>query len=210
MRVSELSSRTGVPVPTIKYYLREGLLAPGVATSANQSSYSDEHVRRLALIRALVDLGGLSIATVGDVIAAIDDPDMPLSYVFGIAQLAISDTDLHDPLDEADPHLATVDALTERMGWTVSADNPGRMGVARVLEAYERAGHPELAEIWDGYARGAELIAQADLASVQRQHTVADMAETVVVGTVLGDAMLTSLRRMVQEHESYRLFPAQR
>lgn len=29
MRIGELSRRTGVPVPTIKYYVREGLLPPG-------------------------------------------------------------------------------------------------------------------------------------------------------------------------------------
>ena len=29
MRIAELSNRSGVPVPTIKYYLREGLLPFG-------------------------------------------------------------------------------------------------------------------------------------------------------------------------------------
>ena len=33
MRISELAATTGVPVHTLKYYLREGLLMPGEATS---------------------------------------------------------------------------------------------------------------------------------------------------------------------------------
>ena len=35
MRIAELSQTTGVPVPTIKYYLREGLLPSGELTSPN-------------------------------------------------------------------------------------------------------------------------------------------------------------------------------
>jgi len=33
MRISQLSAESGVPIPTIKYYLREGLLPGGEATS---------------------------------------------------------------------------------------------------------------------------------------------------------------------------------
>ncbi|CAA9274079.1 MAG: Regulatory protein MerR, partial [uncultured Actinomycetospora sp.] len=73
MRVAELSRRTGVSVASIKYYLREGLLPPGERTSPNQASYGDDHVRRLRLVRALIDVGGLSVVGTRDVLAAIDD-----------------------------------------------------------------------------------------------------------------------------------------
>ncbi len=66
MRMAALSEASGVPVPTIKFYLREGLLPPGHRTSPNQSQYDDEHVRRLALIRSLTEIGGYSLATVAD------------------------------------------------------------------------------------------------------------------------------------------------
>ena len=46
MRIAELSQKTGVPVPTIKYYLREGLLPAGELTSPNQAHYDDRHVQR--------------------------------------------------------------------------------------------------------------------------------------------------------------------
>ena len=41
MRIAELSQKTGVPVPTIKYYLREGLLPEPVKTSRNMAYYPE-------------------------------------------------------------------------------------------------------------------------------------------------------------------------
>ncbi len=46
MRISELSRRSGVSIPTIKYYLRDGLLPAGRATAANQADYDEDHLRR--------------------------------------------------------------------------------------------------------------------------------------------------------------------
>ena len=74
MRMGQLSSETGVAVATIKYYLREGLLPAGELSPPNQARYDESHVRRLALIRSLLEVGGLSIADVGAVLAVIDDP----------------------------------------------------------------------------------------------------------------------------------------
>jgi DNA-binding transcriptional MerR regulator len=207
--MSQLSESSGVAVATIKYYLREGLLPAGVATSANQASYSDEHVARLRLIRALIEVGGLPVATARSVLQAIDTPNMPLSYVFGVAQYAVSYASIYDPIESSEG-TATVAALLAQRGWLVCADNPGLRGAARVLDAYRRTGHPDLAVIPDGYAEASESIARADLAFVAGQPDVATMTETVVVGTVLGDALLASLRRMAQEHVSYQLFPAPR
>ncbi|MBX3098943.1 MAG: MerR family transcriptional regulator [Salinibacterium sp.] len=208
MRISELSSATGVTVPSIKYYLREGLLPQGELTSANQASYADSHVQRLKLIRALIDVGGLAVATAKDVLGAIDDTSLPLTCVFGIAQRAVSDTSLYEPVEGETDGTRQVRETIDRMGWHVSSDNPGIQGAARVIDTYTRVGHPELAQIWEGYAEAAELIARADLATVARNERLEAMAETVVVGTVLGDALVSSLRRMAQEHISNLQFPA--
>lgn len=194
-------------MPTIKFYLREGLLAAGERSSANQASYDESHLQRLKLIRALLDTGGLPVRTAREVLEAIDNPALPLTWIFGVAQHAISDAALFAPITEPTSGLAKVDTFLERRGWHVSPGNPGRFGAARVLESYEGSGHPELAEIWDGYAAGSELIAEADLDLVSRKSDVESMSETVVIGTILGDAMLSSLRRMAQEHISSQQFP---
>jgi len=210
VKISELSAASGVPVATLKFYLREQLLPAGRATKVNQADYDESHLRRVQLIRALVDVGSLPVATVREVLTAIDTPDLPLTWVFGVAQLAVSDASLYAPMEEETAGTEAVHAAIERLGWHVSPGNPGVQGAARVLDSYERIGHPELAQIWDGYAAGAELIARADLATVAARDDVQDMAETVVVGTVLGDALIASLRRMAQEHISNQQFPANR
>ncbi|MDQ4008931.1 MAG: MerR family transcriptional regulator, partial [Actinomycetota bacterium] len=64
MQMSELARAGGVPVATVKYYLRERLLPPGVATSATRSTYDEGHLLRLRLIRALVEVGQLRLDAV--------------------------------------------------------------------------------------------------------------------------------------------------
>ena len=78
MRISELSDVTEVPVPTIKFYLREGLLPRGRSIATNLADYDESHVRRLRLIRALTEVGGLPLTMVRTVLGAVDDPDLPM------------------------------------------------------------------------------------------------------------------------------------
>src|ERR1700712_5486451 len=89
MRIAELSRRSGVSVASIKYYLREGLLPAGELTSPNQARYGEEHVRRLRLVRALVDVGRLTIAGPRAGLAAVDADDVPLHEVLGATQGAL-------------------------------------------------------------------------------------------------------------------------
>jgi DNA-binding transcriptional MerR regulator len=72
MRLAELSRRSGVPRSTIKFYLREGLLAPGAATARNQASYGSQHLERLELIRGLREVAGLPLEAVGRVTRELD------------------------------------------------------------------------------------------------------------------------------------------
>jgi DNA-binding transcriptional MerR regulator len=53
LRISELSERSGVPVATIRHYLREGLLPEPVRTSRNMAYYPPEFVERIRLIKQL-------------------------------------------------------------------------------------------------------------------------------------------------------------
>jgi DNA-binding transcriptional MerR regulator len=102
MRISELSSKTGVPVATIKFYLREDLLHDGVRTAATQAQYDESHMGRLRLIRALIGPGGLSIAAAHRVIQAIDEPPESLYELLGIAARAVAGPNLEDALRALD------------------------------------------------------------------------------------------------------------
>ena len=53
LKVGELAEASGVSVPTIKHYLREGLLPEPVKTSRNMAYYPPEFVDRIKLIKQL-------------------------------------------------------------------------------------------------------------------------------------------------------------
>jgi|SRR5579859_371482 len=53
MTINELAQNAGVTVRTIRYYVEQGLLPPPAA--GYPAEYTDEHLRRLALIRRLKD-----------------------------------------------------------------------------------------------------------------------------------------------------------
>lgn len=53
LRMGELAEASGVSAPTIKHYLREGLLPEPVRTSRNMAYYPPEFVERIKLIKRL-------------------------------------------------------------------------------------------------------------------------------------------------------------
>ncbi|KOX12432.1 MerR family transcriptional regulator [Nocardiopsis sp. NRRL B-16309] len=201
MRIAELSRVTGVPAPTIKYYVREGLLPPGERTNRNQAQYDERHVRRIKLVRALVEAGGLSIATARDVLAKIDAPEHDMLTAVGKAQFAMSTPPQRQEGDEEAWEAATrrVDDLIARRGWHSVPTNPARRTLASALVALERLGQYDKLDLLDTYAEAAERIVAAEIEVLLRRPDVDSMAEGLVVWTALGDVMLSSLRRIAQE-----------
>ncbi|MEU9231065.1 MerR family transcriptional regulator [Streptomyces subrutilus] len=209
MRIGELSRRTGVPVPTIKYYVREGLLPPGELTSPNQASYGDPHERRLRLIRALLEVGGLSLAAIGEVLDAVDDKDRPVHKVLGAAADRLVPGHTSEPDAETDLARDKVARLIGERGWRVSPASPAGEALAVALAALARVGHAGFAaEVLDEYAGAAERVARVDVEYVAGKAAREDLVETVVVGTVLGDAVFAALRRLAQVDASARTFEA--
>jgi DNA-binding transcriptional MerR regulator len=207
VRISELSARSGVAVGTIKFYVREQLLPGGEKTSATQTNYGEPQLSRLRLIRALVEVGGLSIANVRHVLTAIDDEELPVGYAIGAAAHSLPATARPDADDEPTAGERAIEDLLTRRGWHVSPDNAGRALAARVLDDYLDLARPDLLAPLEVYAEAAERVAEADLETVAAAATRSAMAETVIVGTVLGDALFAGLRRMAHENASVRLFP---
>ncbi|MFD8549437.1 MerR family transcriptional regulator [Streptomyces sp. NPDC059649] len=205
MRIGELSRATGVAVPTIKYYVREGLLPAGRLTSPNQARYDDGHVRRLRLIRGLMDVGGLSVAAVREVLAAVDSPEEPVHKVLGAAQVAIAPPQAAAP-DDIEEARRTVDALLRRRGWRVAPENPSVEALAVALATFQGLGHRDFEEHLDVYADACERVADADLAWVGRNAEVDRLVESVVVGTVVGDAVLSAMRRLAHVDASARRY----
>ncbi len=208
MRIAELSRQSGVSLPTIKYYVREGLLPPGELTSPNQAQYDDSHLRRLKLIRALLDVGGLSIAATRDVLASIDAPGKSLHDTLGKAQYATTPQRDYQADEQARATaLQEVDELIGRRGWQIKPTSPARQLLAEAVSALHGLGQDDLLVSLDDYAEAAERIAAADVNAVLRRPDIDSMLEAVVVGTILGDTLLAALRRLAQENVSAHATP---
>ena len=155
-----------MPAATIKYYVREGLLPGGERTGYNQVEYDESHLQRLRLLRALIGLGGIPVAAVDQVVAAVEDADRTVHSTLGEAQRAVSATSVDEVLRVAE----------NRDGSSRTCSTPtarGRTPRGAGTEWLERAGD--------------------DLDA---------LSERAVVGTVLGDALLTAARREAQKQAS--------
>lgn len=204
MLMSELSARSGVPVPTVKYYLRAGLLHPGVATSVTRSTYDDSHVRRLRLVRALVEVGGLRLREVRAVITAVGDESVSMHRAMGTAHGLLS-------AGATPPQAARdrVDQMLSKLRWRVVDDSPNRDELARALDALEGADHPVRDETLQSYAASMHDVAETDLGTIPSDDREAAV-RGAVLGTVLVEPVLAALRRLAQEDVSARRFGARR
>lgn len=199
MRISELSRRTGVPVATIKFYLREGLLPEGVRTSATQAQYAEAHEARLGLIRALVGPAGLTIAQVRQVLTVIADPPESLHDLLGLAQPDGAPTDLHPGHDR-------VHALMREWGWPLEVkDCASHDALAAALNALDEADFVLPEGALELYKDHMEQIADYELSTVPTDSPTAAV-RFVALGTVLPEPLLLALRRMAQQAASARRF----
>jgi DNA-binding transcriptional MerR regulator len=201
VRISELSDRAGVPVATIKYYLREGLLRPGEHTAPNQARYGDEHVRRLRLVRSLREVGGLSIEAIRDVVVVLDDPDRSFHDVLGAAHRALAPPSDRPPEPDA---LRSVDGLLDDLGWQVAPDAAGRALLARALAGLRDVDGDVGAEVFRHHAETVDALAALEVDHVVRRNSRAEAVEALVIGTVVFERALVALRLLAHEHHSGR------
>lgn len=197
MRVSELSTAAGVPVATIKYYLREGLLPAGRRTSPTQAVYDESHVARLRLVRALTEVAGLSLGTTRRLLDTLDH--VGVHEALGIAQAALP------PPVGLDTDATPAKAVAEAMGWRVSEGSVALRQLAVALRAADEAGLPLSPERLETYGTAAARIAAADVDGVPTS-SLEDAVAYSVVGTVLYEPVLLALRRLAHEDASSRRF----
>ncbi|MBA6437745.1 MULTISPECIES: MerR family transcriptional regulator [Streptomyces] len=211
MRLAELSERSGVPTATIKYYLRERLLPPGERITATQAEYGEEHLRRLRLVRSLIQVGRMPVATAREVLAAAEDESLSQNARMGAAVWALPQG---PGPDEDDPHAARareqVDAVLGRMGWSYGQElgdtSPAYRTLVAAIASLDRLGYPHDTEHLLVHARLAGELAVADLDLVETYDTPPERVEAVVALTVLYEPVLLSLRRLAQTEESSRRF----
>jgi DNA-binding transcriptional MerR regulator len=200
MRIGELSKATDVPVPTIKYYLREGLLPAGELSSPNQASYGDTHVRRLRLIRALIELAQVPVATVKEILESLDSDTEPLHEQIGRAHRALTPTRRLSATDEArTAATAQVTGLIADRGWSIDPEAPALATLIDTVAALRTLGQDNLVAHLDTYADAVERFTQFEIDAVTANPTRDQLAESVVIGTILGETLIASLRLLAQE-----------
>ncbi len=79
LRMGELAEASGVPAPTIKHYLREGLLPEPVKTSRNIAYYPPEFVDRIQLIKQLQEERFMPLKAIKSVLD--EDPERARALV---------------------------------------------------------------------------------------------------------------------------------
>jgi DNA-binding transcriptional MerR regulator len=199
MRISELAQATDVPTHTLKYYLREGLLMAGAATSRTTADYGVEHVERVRLVRALIEQGGIGIAGVHAVLAALREPPKSWHDFLGIAYAAL-------PLPGASEAVSPeVDDLVAELGWAIEPGCPPAHALGAAIRSAREAGVPLGHDDLLRYAERMHEVALLDLAKVDEVAAAGGPAAAlrlVVLGNVLLDPVLIALRRVAQEAAS--------
>lgn len=198
MRVSELVAASGVPLATVKYYLREGLLMPGVSTSATRSRYNEHHLERLALIKALAS-AGLPIDRIRAVLTLIESPEDTLFETLGRGIAALPPY-VDEPDHPGDPHAPRYPRAKRVLDALGQVYDPRFVAVAqleRALRAAEDVGIPMTDERAEVYGRHIRGIAEYDLASMPE--SVERAVPYAVLGTAIYEPIITALRRLAHQ-----------
>lgn len=199
MRISDLSRQTGVPVPTIKFYLRERLLPPGEPTGRNQAIYGKAHLRRLRLIRAFTTVGQLDLTSVRALLAAIENETLSLPTLFDVVNRTLLPQENPRPDDGFALRGARedVEGLIHEHGWRVDPEGPVSTHLAQVLAALRRLGCDCGMDFFATYAEAAEklVVLELDLLSPEHPDCAAAVARSVLL-----EVALCAMRRMALEH----------
>ncbi|MFB2550969.1 MerR family transcriptional regulator [Ensifer soli] len=90
LSIGDLSKRSGVKVPTIRYYEDVGLVPPPERSEGNQRRYDRRALDRLSFIRHARDLG-LPIEAIRSLIELGEHPEQPCADADRIAAEQLAD-----------------------------------------------------------------------------------------------------------------------
>lgn len=202
MRISELAERSGVSVATIKYYLREGLLPPGNKVSERRAEYADHHVARLRLLRALREVGAVSVADLKEIVDAVQDESLSMHQVFGAAYDALA-----RPTDALTGQARVLaDEVVQQAGWThARPDSPALGQLAVLLGVLGDFDWPLDLPNAATYLGLIDALAAYEVSRLGDADPAEDrdaVAQRMVVGELVFGQLLLCLRRLGHEHHS--------
>lgn len=122
--IGEAARRSGVKVPTIRYYEQIGLLPPPPRSEGNRRLYDTADLRRLAFIRHARELG-FEIEAIRTLLALQDNPDQSCATADAIARTHLA---------EVEHRIAGLTALRNELERMVTECACGHVAECRVIE----------------------------------------------------------------------------
>lgn len=204
MRLAQLSEVSGTSPASIKFYLRAGLLQPGTPINPTRADYTEEHVRRLRLIRGLRSTVGMGLEDIRRILDAStgveDSAPRRLALLATVQSVVLR-------LDGAAAASAAGDALVRAMAWP-DEDSEARSAVDHHLAVMDAAGVGVRPDVLEAYGRAADTIAGAQLAATELQDTVEDFILTAAVGMHLHNQLVLKVVALAQASHSIRRYGA--
>lgn len=180
---------------TVKYYIREGMLAAGDPAGPRRANYDESHVRRIRLIQALTGPAGLALSRAKAILQIIDQPGFEV-----IERLAATTRVLTDAAGvdgEAEASYPRAERVVAWLGDSYRAEAPAAALLERALEAVEAAGFPLDPDQFAVYGEHMLAIAGSEVANIPADPVEA--VRYVVLGTVLFEPVLAAIRRLGQQ-----------
>jgi DNA-binding transcriptional MerR regulator len=205
MRMADLSRNSGVPIATIKFYQREGLVPAGTRTAANQAQYDETHVRRLRLIGSLTGVSRLGLGAVRQILAAMDDPGVPLAQLHAVVSAELL---AGRPLPLSGEPLAQAAGAVERSlaarGWRADRDAPAYGTLVEAVAALQQLAGDADEALLEPFLKAVEALAQRQAAALVKQDAENDRmavaARTAVFATALDALRMLAEHRFLQEY----------
>lgn len=124
MTIGEVSKRTGVKVPTIRFYEQIGLLPSPPRSEGNRRQFEEVDLRRLSFIRHARDLG-FEVNDIRELLDLADQPGRPCADADRIAQRHLA---------EVEARIAKLTALRGELRRMVDECSHGHVCECRVIQ----------------------------------------------------------------------------
>lgn len=204
MKLNQLAEQAEVPAPTLKFWIREGLLPRAPLKNARTAVYGKQHLQRAMLIKVLREEFDASLPVIRTLTEAIDSgerTDLVLQRCQSVASAAwTADRSAHRAAGDTEDAPAsryhdTVAALCRRVGWP-DESTLARDELAVALEALDRHDVSLSPDDLVGYARALEPIAAVDLDIVTSEDTVDMIAIRTLLGVRAQVAVLVAVNQL--------------
>ncbi|MDM7850340.1 MerR family transcriptional regulator [Pseudochrobactrum kiredjianiae] len=128
--IGKVAERSGVKVPTIRFYEQIGLIREPERTENQRREYGAEDIKRLSFIRHARDLG-FEINDIRELLAMTETPNASCHEADSIARRH---------LDEIEDRIERLSALRDELRRMVSECDHGRLCECRVIQILEDHG----------------------------------------------------------------------